>query len=322
MIKIIAELCQNHNGELETLERMVEAVATTGATHVKIQNIFADNLTYRAQFENGLSQNNIIKSIKRPYEDEYKRLKKLELGERKIERFISLANQYNLTPLTTCFSRDNILEIKKQGFKSIKVASYDCASFQMLRELKDNFHDIIVSTGATYDEEIILASKILHDTNFSFLHCITIYPTPLEKLNLSRIEWLEKFSKNVGFSDHTLVKENDIKASKIALACGAKIIERHFTILEEDKTKDGPVSINQEQLSEIVEFSKLQHKDQMNEINSWNIDLKKIMGNPIRELSDEEILNRDYYRGRFASKRYNKNQPEKMIYNWDEIHIR
>ncbi len=322
MIKIIAELCQNHNGEIETLKKMLKAVANTGATHVKIQNIYAENLSFRPQFETGLSDNNNIKSIKRPYATEYKRLKKLELTKKEIEKFISLSNDFNLTPITTCFSRDNIQEIKKQGFKSIKVASYDCASFQMLRELKENFDEIIVSTGATYDDEIILASEILKDSDFSFLHCITIYPTPLEKLNLLRMNWLKKFSGKVGFSDHTLVRENDIKASKLALAFGATIIERHFTILEEDMTKDGPVSINEQQLKELVEFSKLENSQQMKEINSWDIDLKKIMGNEVRSLSDEEILNRDYYRGRFASKRYKKNKPENMIFNWEEIKIK
>ena len=222
--------------------------------------------------------------------------------------------------MTTCFSRDNIKEIKDLGFQTLKVASYDCASFQMLRELKDNFKEIIISTGATYDEEIIKASKILGNFNFSFLHCITIYPTPLEDLNLSRIKWLKNFTKEVGFSDHTLVKKDGILASKLALAFGAEIIERHYTILEEDKTKDGPVSINQEQLKQLVNFSNLDKNEQFDEINSLNLDLNKIMGET-RNLTHLEILNRDYYRGRFASRRLNNNQPENMIYNWEETNI-
>ena len=322
MIKIIAELCQNHNGDFNILRKMVESVSRAGATHIKIQNIYADNLTLRPQFENGLIKNGIQKSIKRPYKTEFLRLKKLELKNKEIKRFISLANAYGLVPITTCFSRDNILEIKKQGFKSIKVASYDCASFQMLRELKENFQDIIISTGATYDHEISLAAKIMKNHSYSFLHCITIYPTPLNQLNLHRMNWLKKFTKNIGFSDHTLVKKYDIKASKIALAMGAKIIERHFTILEKDKTKDGPVSINEQQLAELVYFSKLKRSEQMKEINSWKINLNKIMGKKIRNLSHQEILNRDYYRGRFASKRLNKKNPENMIYNWEEIKIK
>ncbi len=321
MAKIIAELCQNHNGDFAVLEKMVESVAKTGATHIKIQNIYADNLTFRSQFENGFIENGIQKTIKRPYKEEYERLKKLELRTDQIEKFILLSKKYDLVPMTTCFSRDNIKEIKDLGFQTLKVASYDCASFQMLRELKDNFKEIIISTGATYDEEIIKASKILGNFNFSFLHCITIYPTPLEDLNLSRIKWLKNFTKEVGFSDHTLVKKDGILASKLALAFGAEIIERHYTILEEDKTKDGPVSINQEQLKQLVNFSNLDKNEQFDEINSLNLDLNKIMGSETRNLTHLEILNRDYYRGRFASRRLNNNQPENMIYNWEETNI-
>ena len=321
MAKIIAELCQNHNGDFAVLEKMVESVAKTGATHIKIQNIYADNLTFRSQFENGFIENGIQKTIKRPYKEEYERLKKLELRTDQIEKFILLSKKYDLVPMTTCFSRDNIKEIKDLGFETLKVASYDCASFQMLRELKDNFKEIIISTGATYDEEIIKASKILGNFNFSFLHCITIYPTPLEDLNLSRIKWLKNFTKEVGFSDHTLVKKDGILASKLALAFGAEIIERHYTILEEDKTKDGPVSINQEQLKQLVNFSNLDKNEQFDEINSLNLDLNKIMGSETRNLTHLEILNRDYYRGRFASRRLNNNQPENMIYNWEETNI-
>lgn len=321
MAKIIAELCQNHNGDFAVLEKMVESVAKTGATHIKIQNIYADNLTFRSQFENGFIENGIQKTIKRPYKEEYERLKKLELKTDQIEKFILLSKKYDLVPMTTCFSRDNIKEIKDLGFETLKVASYDCASFQMLRELKDNFKEIIISTGATYDEEIIKASKILSNFNFSFLHCITIYPTPLEDLNLSRIKWLKNFTKEVGFSDHTLVKKDGILASKLALAFGAEIIERHYTILEEDKTKDGPVSINQEQLKQLVNFSNLDKNEQFDEINSLNLDLNKIMGSETRNLTHLEILNRDYYRGRFASRRLNNNQPENMIYNWEETNI-
>ena len=181
--------------------------------------------------------------------------------------------------MTTCFSRDNIKEIKDLWFKTLKVASYDCASFQMLRELKDNFKEIIIFIGATYDEEIIKASKILSNFNFSFFSLYNyITLLHLEDLNLSRIKWLKNFTKEVGFSDHTLVKKDGILASKLALAFGAEIIERHYTILEEDKTKDGPVSINQEQLKQLVNFSNLDKNEQFDEINSLNLDLNKIMG--------------------------------------------
>ena len=71
------------------------------------------------------------------------------------------------------------------------------------------------------------------------------------------MEYLKKFTKNVGYSDHTKVDDDGLIASKIALALGASSIERHFTVLERNQSKDGPVSINPEELTELVNFAKL-----------------------------------------------------------------
>ena len=130
------------------------------------------------------------------------------------------------------------------------------------KELKELFENLIISTGATFDSEIELTSKILDNHNFSFLHCVTIYPTPMEKLNLARMNYLRRFSKKVGFSDHSLVSRDKLIASKIAIMFGADIIERHFTILPENETRDGPVSINPKQLKELSDFSKMSKDDQ------------------------------------------------------------
>ena len=321
MTIIIAEFCQNHNGDFNVLEQMIIAAAKAGATHAKIQSITADKLTYRPQFEEGIFVGEVRRSIKRPYAEEYNRLKGLELSEREIKGFISLCHEHNLIPMTTCFSRYDVLSIKKQGFVTVKVASYDCASYQLLRDLAESFEELIISTGAMYDEEIEYASNVLSKTNFSFLHCITIYPTPLEVLNLSRINWLRKFSKRVGFSDHTLVSRDGIIASKAALALGADIIERHFSIMPADQTRDGPVSINGEQLRELVTFSNLSTKDKLKELNSLSINMSELTGKPTRDLTNQELLNRDYYRGRFASPRKNNKNSQNMIFNWEETPI-
>ena len=75
MVKLIAEFCQNHNGDFNLLAKMVEKASLSGASYGKMQNIFADTITYRPQFEHGLIEDGVIKAIKRPYSDEYKRLK-------------------------------------------------------------------------------------------------------------------------------------------------------------------------------------------------------------------------------------------------------
>jgi sialic acid synthase SpsE len=323
-ISIIAELCQNHLGDSELLRRMIYKAVDSGATHVKIQHIYSRNLTYRPQFENGLSDGENTISIKRPWRTEYDRLKQLELSNEQCRKFVSYVQSLGATPLTTCFSRDSIPKIQSQGFKSVKVASYDCASFQMLRELRDHFDEIIVSTGATFSNEIVFAAKILKThPNASFLHCVTIYPTPLNEMHLSRINWLNQYMPVIGFSDHSLVNRDGILASKAAIVLGAKIIERHFTLLESDASKDGPVSIGPNHLLELSKFSSLSREEQEQQLEEEYPGWRNILlGKPDRSLSNSELLNRDYYRGRFASPRLNGNHASSlMIYNWEETPI-
>jgi sialic acid synthase SpsE len=317
MVKIIAEFCQNHNGNFELLSRMVEEASKSGATHGKMQTIFAKNLSFRPQFEEGLIQDGVVKSIKRPYNDEYDRLKSLEISYEQTGKFIKICNDNGLIPMTTCFSRDSIDDLVDQGFNSIKVASYDCASFSMINELANNFDELVISTGATYDDEIKETAGLLNNKNFSFLHCVTLYPTPLDRMHMARMEWLKELNSEVGYSDHSLVSETGLLASKAALALGATIIERHFTILASNKTKDGPVSINAKQLDEISKFSKLDTEEMIVQMDKNYPNWRVVIGEKYRRLSNEELLNRDYYRGRFASPREESVSGSRMINNWE-----
>lgn len=322
-MKFIAELCQNHNGDTETMIKMVQEASKAGATHVKLQHIFSKNLTFRYQFENGYEVDGKTLCIKRPYHEEFERLKKLEMDEHAIKKFIQICNEEGVVPCTTCFAREHINELYEIGFRSIKVASYDCASFQLLRELIKYDWEILVSTGATYDAEIEKASKILGaKETFSFLHCITIYPTPLNELNLNRMKFLRNFTEDVGFSDHTMIKTDGVKASIAALYYGAKIIERHFTILEASLTRDGPVSTSPREFAQITNFAKLEKQDQKIYVEEKLPNIKQYLGNEFRQLSHLELLNRNYYRGRFASNNIENPSPETMIFNWEEIQLK
>ena len=98
----------------------------------------------------------------------------------------------------------------------------------------------------------------------------------------------------------------------VAIYLGAKLIERHFTILPEDETRDGKVSINRDQLAEIVMFSELSSAEQHQMILERVPEYDEILGNKHFELSNDELLNRDYYRGRFCNK-----HGCKEIFNWE-----
>ena len=317
MAKLIAEFCQNHNGNFDLLKKMVEASAEAGATHGKMQTIFADTITFRPQFEEGLIINREVKSIKRPYLDEYKRLKDLEISSSNTGKFVQICIDNGIVPMTTCFVREHVNHLAELGFHSIKVASYDCASFPLLEELAKIFDEIIVSTGATYDDEVIYAAEVLKDTNFSMLHCVTLYPTQLEQMHMARMEWLRTLTPNVGYSDHSLVSDTGLLASKAALTLGADIIERHFNLLLPNETKDGPVSINKAELQELSNFSKLSLSDRSSKMDEDYPNWRIVIGQKNRKLTNEELLNRDYYRGRFASPREETLAGDRMIYNWE-----
>ena len=312
---LIAECCQNHNGNIEVLKRQINEAAENGADFVKIQAIRSKELTHRPIFDEGaIDVHGNILAIKRPYKAELERLKKLDLNLEQEQWFVNECRRAGVAPMTTAFTITSAREVKDLGYEAIKIASYDCASYPLLNEVKKHWNNIFVSTGATYDNEIEKAALTLNGTNFHFLLCITIYPTPLNELNLNRLGFLRKFTNNIGYSDHTHVEQTGLMASKIALALGAKSIERHFTVLEKDETKDGPVSIKPKELKELSEFAKLSRFEMMSKIKiefpNWEITL----GHTLRNLSKAEILNRDYFRGRFASIINGK-----PVYNWEEV---
>ena len=258
MVKIIAELCQNHNGDRIILDEMISAAAEAKADYVKIQSMRSKDLVYRERFEKGIIEGNRTKVIKRPFLIEFNRLKKLDLSEDDHYFFIEKCKKYKIKPMTSIFSinRKNFLK-KLKEIDTLKVPSFDCSSHNLIKKLSKIQKSLIISTGGTFDREIIKTANILKKAKkkFSFLHCISIYPTPLNEANLLRIKFLKQFTDSVGISDHSNPDKNNHKLSIAAVKIGATIIERHFTILKKE-TRDGIVSVNQKQLQELVLLSK------------------------------------------------------------------
>ena len=316
---IIAELCQNHKGDFSLVKEMVWAAAEAGATYAKVQSMLADDLTYRERFETGLWESDKQIAIKRPYQPEYERLKPMDLTDEMHLEFDDVCRQAGIKPLTTIFSRSRIPFIASLGWDAVKVASYDCASLPMLRELSQRFDRLFISTGATYDHEIEAAAGLLQaqKRRFSLLHAVTIYPTPLNEAHLARMETLRQYTPSVGWSDHTLVGRDGIKAAQVALSLGANVIERHFTTLGVDATRDGPVSIRPAELKALVEFSRLSSTEMRQAVVDQIPEASQMIGQSFRPLSDTELLNRDYYRGRFAS----RVGSGEWVYNWEEKEV-
>jgi len=319
MTKIIVEICQNHNGDKNVIRDLLHAAKEGGADIVKGQLIFSEDLTHRFRFDEGEeTESGVRKTMKRPYKAEYERLRNLDLGEEEYHFFVEEAKRVGITPMLTVFSRNRIsfaASLPWGAERLVKIASYDCGSHKMIRELTDHFDTFIVSTGASFNDEIKKTAEILkeHGKKFVFLHCVTSYPNTLEMAHLSRMGWLRQYSQEVGWSDHTLVSRDGIRAAKVAALLGADYIERHFTILPSDQTKDGPISITPAFLKELSEFVKLPKEEQRviveKEIPEWQM----LLGFRDRDMTQTEMLNRDYYRGRFASL-----VGGQRVHNWDE----
>lgn len=303
---LIAELCQNHCGSITLMREMVHAASEAGVKYIKIQDIHSNELIKRARFDNKKNS-----SLFRPFLDEYKRLKKLDLPKNFVSIFVNECYKRKCKPIITPFTHKSYDRIKNKKLSAIKIASYDSTSISLLNRLKELNLPFIISTGATTNSQIEKTAKIMRGFQYAFLHCVTVYPTPLHLCNLLKIKFLKKFTPNVGWSDHTKFEENSHVASLAAVLSGAKIIERHFTILDRSKTKDGVVSINEKDAKEFLKISKLKNSEIKNYLKDLNKNWKATYNFKSNRLSKIERLNLDYYRGRFATKYKNK-----IVYNW------
>jgi sialic acid synthase SpsE len=312
---LIAELCQNHSGNINNLYKLMDDAVGAGATHLKIQTMFADDLSHRIIFDLPSHINQDGVNIKhRPYLDEYKRLKTLELDYKSHELFLNRCDSLGVVAMTTLFNFKHLPEIKLLGFNSIKIASYDCGSPQLVQAVGENFDNVFLSTGASLDEEIFRANAILENSRkkYHLLHCCTIYPTPIEKVNLSKMLALAQFTDKFGLSNHTIPNRDGLFVDFAAIFLGASVIERHFTSFSEDSTRDGPISIGAEGISSLKKFAESSPDRQREFIRSNGHLFKLILGTCTEGLSSEELSNRLYYRGRFCNKTKNGE-----VFNWE-----
>lgn len=306
-MKVIAEICQNSMGSRELLERMIIASAAAGVDYVKSQSLRATDLNFRERFEHGVYDGRRKISMRRPFVDEFLRLQKTNFTDSDHEFFVRSAKVNKLVPMTTIFSAERLNDMLAIGYEAIKLASFDCSSFALQERLLSEFDGkIFISTGGTFNEEVDRAFELNPPDRVTFLHCVSIYPTPLNLCRLGRIEELKSkyLNYDIGWSDHTNPDENGHKAAILAKKLGASHIERHFTLLPKAETKDGPVSVNYSQLEELCKIAKSERADRLlsaSDISESETQL--IMGRATYgALTEQEILNRDYYVGRFISR--------------------
>ena len=233
---IIAEAGVNHNGDLNLAKRLVERAARAGADYVKFQTFKAEKLVVKTAEKAAYQKANLPEQAA---ESQLAMLKKLELSENDHFELIGHCKKNNIQFLSTAFDEESIELLKSFGIKLGKVPSGEITNLPYLERMAASFEKLVVSTGMADLQEIKNALEILvkagADKNkITVLHCTTEYPTPFADVNLRAMRTIGRECKvAVGYSDHTL----GIEISIAAVALGAELIEKHFTL---DRTMEGP----------------------------------------------------------------------------------
>ena len=246
---IIAEAGVNHNGSIELAKQLIDVASNSGADAVKFQTFKAENLVsknaQKAEYQ---------KKTTDILESQFDMIKKLELDVNTHKELIAYCQEKNIMFLSTPFDHDSIDFLNELGLKIFKIPSGDITNFPYLKRVGALGKQVILSTGMSTLKEVGDALTILVGTgtqkaNITVLHANTMYPTPMEDVNLNAMLAIqEEFGVAIGYSDHTLGIEVDIAA----VAMGASIIEKHLTL---DKTMEGPdhkASLEPEELKDMV----------------------------------------------------------------------
>lgn len=247
---IIAEAGVNHNGDINLAKKLIDVAAKAGADAVKFQTFKTELCVSKNAKKASYQEENTDKE-----ESQFDMIKKLELNENMHKELIAYCKQKNITFLSTPFDSDSIKLLDELGLSTFKIPSGEITNLPYLRQIGGLNKKIILSTGMANLGEVEAAIDVLVKSgtkreNISLLHANTQYPTPMEDVNLKAMITLKNaFGLEVGYSDHTLGIEVDIAA----VAMGAKIIEKHFTL---DKSMPGPdhkASLEPDELAAMVE---------------------------------------------------------------------
>jgi len=312
---IIAEAGVNHNGSLELAKKLIDVAVESGVDAVKFQTFKTENLVSKNAQKADYQKETTSKE-----ESQFEMIKKLELDVDTHNELISYCNSKNIMFLSTPFDHDSIDLLNNLGLQIFKIPSGEITNLPYLRHIGSLKKEVILSTGMADIGEIedaldVLISSGTKKDDITILHANTMYPTPMEDVNLKAMNTIgNTFDCKYGYSDHTLGIEVDIAA----VAMGATVIEKHFTL---DKTMEGPdhkASLEPDELISMVKAirnielalgSKIK-KPSRSETPNMKIARKSIVANC--EIKKGDILTED----KLAIKR-----PGNGIspMNWDDI---
>ncbi|MDP2420229.1 N-acetylneuraminate synthase [Sediminibacterium sp.] len=274
-VLIIAEAGVNHNGDIKLAKKLIDVAVEAGVDFVKFQTFKSENLVSKSAKKASYQ----IENTKDATENQLQMLKKLELSHEQHKEIITYCQQRNISFFSTAFDLESLEYLKELGLTMVKIPSGEITNLPYLRKAAALFSEIIISSGMSNMHDIKSALDVFINTGIPkskicILHCNTEYPTPMQDVNLkAMLSIQQEFDVNIGYSDHTL----GIEVPIAAVALGAKVIEKHFTL---DRNLPGP-----DQLASLEPF----------ELNAMvkairNIELA-ISGNGVKKPSKSEIKN-------------------------------
>ncbi|MBO4874548.1 MAG: N-acetylneuraminate synthase [Bacteroidales bacterium] len=232
---IIAEAGVNHNGSLELAKRLVDKAFDAGADYVKFQTFKSEKGVSR----NAKKADYQIANTKKEEESQLEMVKKLELSYDNHQVLIDYCNRLGIKFFSTAFDLDSVDFLHSLNLGLWKIPSGEVTNYPFLKRIAAYNEKTILSTGMCDMADVRAAVDVLYNNGLSkenliLLHCNTEYPTPFEDVNLKAMDALRKeFGVEVGYSDHT----RGIEVPIAAVALGATVIEKHFTL---DHNMDGP----------------------------------------------------------------------------------
>ena len=275
---IIAEAGVNHNGNLDMALRLVDSAADAGADIVKFQTFKASNIVTADAVRAEYQQKNTGDD-----ESQYAMLRRLELTEEDHHQLLARCRDRGIEFLSTPFDIESVDFLASIGVRRWKIPSGEITNYPLIRKIAGMDGHVILSTGMSTPEEIGAALDVLekfgkNKEDITLLHCTTEYPAPVSEVNLRAIEEMrELFRVETGYSDHT----EGITIPVAAVALGASVIEKHFTLSRDLPGPDHKASLEPAELAAMV---------------SGIRDVEKALGDGHKRVAPSELKNRDIAR--------------------------
>lgn len=256
---IIAEAGVNHNGSIDIAKQLVDKAVEAGVDIIKFQTFKAEKLVSKSAKQAEYQKKNIGSKSD---DSQYNMLKKLELSEQDHQELMTYCKERGIQFFSTAFDLESIDYLHSLNLGLWKIPSGEITNYPYIKKIAQYHEPVILSTGMCEMDDISAAMDVLCKNGvernlITILHCNTEYPTPYKDVNLLAMQQIKKeYHVSVGYSDHT----KGIEVSIAAVALGASVIEKHFTL---DRNMEGPdhkASLEPEELKAMV--SAIRHIEQ------------------------------------------------------------